>query len=338
MENDPNNFITIKCIGGDVTIPLHKGGKFPFISPLSKVSVTQNGKLVSNGPADTVDLTKIRPSLNAETFKLLTTKDFQIPAEKSFEEIYQLWKESDFLGLSEKKQKKIVGPLIDKAETVKQLVDIHRSQQLAHNCYHYDSYLQDLSICHKPNLKSISGIEELSFVRPKRLCLYYNPSLTSINLNHILKHFPRLKELYLQENNLTTIDATYLPSDFKLNIAQNRLSKEQIEKLKLLQILPWYKKLYNFAPCEGDGDINLKSAAAQVGYMILALKISGAIMDKQLEIANKYNLNELTLGLILLPTVLISPCLLFGMVCFDAYRFEYPYKPAEIKGADEQKK
>lgn len=323
MENNENKFAVIKCIDGEVQLPFSQVQKFPFVMPETD--------------ATDFDLTKIRPSLNAETFKLLTTKKFEIPEEKSFEETYKMWKEADFLGLSDKKQAKIVQDLIYKAETVKQLVDIHRSQQFLDYCYHYDSYLKDLSICHKPNLKSISGIEELSFMNPERLCFYYNPSLTSINLDSIFKHFPRLNELYLEENNLTTIDATYLPSDFTLNIGNNRLSKEQIEKLKSLQTLPWYKKLYNFAPFKGNGDIDLTDVIAGAGYCILGVKIGMAIMDKELEIAYKYNLNDLTFGLILLPTVLIAPCLAFGMFCFDSHRFHYPYKAAKIIGENKQR-
>ncbi len=325
MENNENKFAVIKCIDGEVQLPFSQVQKFPFVMPETD--------------ATDFDLTKVRPSLNAQTFKLLTTKKFEIPEEKSFEETYKMWKEADFLGLSDKKQKKIVGTLIDKAETVEQLVDIDQSQKLLDYCYHYDSYLKDLSICHKPNLTSISGIEELSFMNPERLCFYYNPSLTSINLDSIFKHFPRLNELYLEENNLTNIDATYLPSNFTLKIGQHRLSNEQMEKLKLLQTLPWYKKLYNisinkyFPPEELTFKSMLASLLITWGIHGLPTIIMGVYAG--FKIQDKLQLDDPKTFFVCLVTTMP---LYLALEQFDLYRFKFPYKPAEIKGADAQKK
>jgi hypothetical protein len=57
MDNNKNKFAVIKCIDGEVQLPFSQVQKFPFVMPETD--------------AIDFDLTKIRPSLNAETFKLL---------------------------------------------------------------------------------------------------------------------------------------------------------------------------------------------------------------------------------------------------------------------------
>jgi hypothetical protein len=247
-------------------------------------------------------------------------------------------KHSNYLGLSDKKQTKIVKHLIDKAETVKQLVDVHRSQLFLDYSYHYDPYRQDLSICRKPNLKSISGIEELSFMNPKWLFFYRNPSLTSINLDHIFKHFQKLDTIYLGQNNLNKIDATFLPSNLVLDIRGNQLSREQIKTLESLATLPWYKKMYNISISKyfPEEKLTFKSTLAKLLITWSIHGIPSVIMGVYagFKIQDKFQLDDPETFFVNLVTTMP---LYLALEQFDFYRFKFPYKPAEIVGADEQK-
>lgn len=338
MENDPNNFITIKCVGGQVQLPKSEVEQFPFISPIDKIKVAGNKKLIYL-PPDHVDLTKIRPQLTAEMFSLLTNKNFELPADKSFEETFKLWKEADFLLISDNKQAEIADQILKKATTVGNFVDIQNSHlPRERDYYEYDEhsykYLKILDIKPNPKLTSIAGIEKLSHLKPNDISIYGN-SLTSVNLDHIFKHFPKLQHLYLADNKLSEIHATYLPSDISLTIKGNRLSKEQIEKLKSLQTLPWYKKLYNSFPSlfmlnENSSDLRIYATAAAMG--VLAGLIGGKITDHYYGLSADEISGEED---IFFWKATLSICAYF---LIDIMRSITPFKPAEIKGADEQKK
>jgi hypothetical protein len=305
MENNDNEIITIECFDGKVMAPIKRVKKLPIYMPDST----------------NIDLSH-RKSLSTKKLVFLTTKDFQIPAEKSFEQTYKLWKEADFLGISDKKQDKIIEHLITKATTVKQLVDIHKSQHKQWNNHYFTNMVGGLSIVNNPNLRSLSGIEETSSDY-KKLAIASNQSLDYVDLDHIFKHFPELNDLFIYNNNLTNIHATYLPSNLVLNITGNKLSTEQIEKLNSLAILPWYKKLYNIS-------FSNHQLIGILPYTISSYLIGAYAADK---IGSKFQLDQSfvrSLG------IAIAVPLSLGMGLFDLYRFRFPYKPAEII-ADTQK-
>jgi hypothetical protein len=318
MENN----VVFNLIDGQVSLQRDKAEKFPFVIPDS--SITQ------------VDLTKVRPFLTKELFTLLTNDKFKIPESLSFEKTFKLWKEADFLLIPEENKQKIVDQVFKKATTVGNFVDIQNSHFPRKNDYYEykEDYFRILTIGNNRQLTSIEGIEKLSHLNPYYLSIFGNESLTSINLDPIFKHFPKLNYLYLADNELSEIHATYLPSDISLHIARNRLSKDQIEKLKSLQTLPWYKKLYNNFPSlflldENSGLFRISTTFIASGVLagLIGEKITnhyyGLPAD---EISGKEAIFFLKAALSI-----------YAYFTFDIFRSTSPFKSAEIKGADEQK-